>query len=71
MPLTRLYNPNLPLNELMATWPETIIVFKRHKMLCVGCLIGPFHTVSDACQVYGLSIDAFYEELAATLQISG
>lgn len=69
MPLKRLYNPDLSLEDLMATWPETIAVFKRHKMLCVGCLVAPFHTVTDACLEYELSIDAFYEELAATINL--
>jgi hybrid cluster-associated redox disulfide protein len=64
MPLSRLYNPDLSLDELLATWPETDVVFRRHKMLCVGCLIAPFHTVADACQEYELSLDAFYQELA-------
>ena len=68
MPLKRLYNPDLPLSELMADWPETVEVFFRHQMLCVGCLVAPFHTVTDACLEYGLNIDAFYAELTAALR---
>ncbi len=67
MPLRRFYNPDLPLSDLMKDWPETRSVFIRHQMLCVGCLVAPFHTVRDACLEYGLNIDAFYEELIATL----
>ena len=67
MPLRRLYDPDLPLEELMATWPETISVFQRHNMMCVGCLVAPFDTVADACREYGLGIDSFYEELKAAL----
>lgn len=63
----RLDDPDLPLEDLMSTWPETIAVFMRHKMLCVGCLIGPFHTVIDACAEYGLEVDAFYAELSASI----
>jgi len=68
MPLQRFYNPDTPLNELIADWPETVEVFFRHQMLCVGCLVAPFHTVTDACKEYGLEIDAFYAELTATLR---
>jgi hypothetical protein len=32
-------------------------------MLCVGCLISPFHTVSDACAEYHLDEEAFVAEL--------
>lgn len=65
-----LYDPDLSLEDLMATWPETIPVFMRHKMLCVGCLVSPFHTVMDACAEYRIDVDAFYAELAAALRAS-
>ena len=48
----RMDDPDLPLEDLMSRWPETIAVFLRHNMLCVGCLIGPFHTVIEACAEY-------------------
>ncbi len=59
----RLEDPDLSLDDLMATWPQTIPVFMRHKMLCVGCLVNPFHTVQDACAEYELDEAAFYAEL--------
>lgn len=63
----RLDDPDLSLEELMALWPETIPVFLRHKMLCVGCLVNPFHTVIDACAEYDLDVGDFVEELFASL----
>jgi hybrid cluster-associated redox disulfide protein len=61
-------DPDLALVDLMTLWPETIPVFVRHRMLCVGCLIGPFHTVTDACAEYHLDEKAF---LAEVLQAAG
>ena len=63
----KLDDPDLPLKDLMNEWPQTIPVFLHHKMLCVGCMANPFHTVMDACTEYGLDLDAFYKELAATV----
>ena len=63
-------DPDLPLGALVTLWPDTITVFMRHKMLCVGCLVNPFHTVIDACAEYGLDVDAFYAELAASIKPS-
>lgn len=60
-------DPDLSLNELMAEWPAVIPVFLRHHMLCVGCLVNPFHTVDDACAEYGLDRDAFEAELVAAI----
>jgi len=56
-------DPDLPLADLMGRWPATIPVFLRHRMLCVGCLISPFHTVTDACREHGVDEDAFMAEL--------
>ncbi|WP_323782772.1 DUF1858 domain-containing protein [Leisingera sp.] len=56
-------DPDLPLADLMMHWPDTIQVFLRHKMLCVGCLIGPFHTIADACAEYSLDECDFLAEL--------
>ena len=62
-------DPDLPLSELMTHWPQTIQVFLRHKMLCVGCMVGPFHTVMDACAEYHLDYDAFMDELTCAVSI--
>lgn len=59
----KLDDPDLPLSEMMSRWPQTIAVFNRHRMLCVGCLISPFHTIVDACAEYGLDEEVFVAEL--------
>ena len=56
-------DPDMFLSDLMTRWPQTIPVFVRHKMLCVGCLVNPFHTIVDACAEYDLDEDAFLAEL--------
>ncbi|MGA9410313.1 MAG: DUF1858 domain-containing protein [Roseobacter sp.] len=63
MPCPKLTDPDLALEDLMAEWPQTISVFLRHRMLCVGCMVSPFHTVTDACREYHLNEEAFYGEL--------
>ena len=56
-------DPDLSLDSLMTIWPATINVFLRHKMLCVGCMVNPFHTVIDACHEYHLNEAEFRTEL--------
>ena len=65
MAYLRVDDPEMPLADLMAAWPSTIEVFLRHRMLCVGCRVAPFHTVVDACAAYGLSPEMFLAELRA------
>jgi hybrid cluster-associated redox disulfide protein len=50
-------------DEIMTKFPQTISVFLRRRMSCVGCLMGPFHTVSDAAEEYDIGIDILLDEL--------
>ena len=56
-------DPELTLSQVMATWPRTIEVFLRHRMLCVGCVVTPFHTIADACAEYHLCEEEFRDQL--------
>lgn len=60
-------DPDMALDTLMTLWPETIAVFLRHKMLCVGCMVSRFHTVIDACREYNLDEWVFRAELQAAV----
>ena len=52
-------------DEVMRTRPETIHVFLKYSMGCIGCPIATFHTVEDACREHGVDCDAFMEALCA------
>jgi hybrid cluster-associated redox disulfide protein len=56
-------DPDMTVDEIMRRWPATIHVFIRHRMLCIGCPIGVFHTVADACEAHGIDEGAFFREL--------
>jgi hybrid cluster-associated redox disulfide protein len=50
-------------DEVMRLWPSTISIFVHHRMACVGCAIGPYHTIEEASAEYGLVVAAFVDEL--------
>jgi hybrid cluster-associated redox disulfide protein len=50
-------------DDVMSSAPETIRVFLAFRMGCVGCPIGCFHTVDDACREHGIDRDAFLRAL--------
>jgi hybrid cluster-associated redox disulfide protein len=50
----QMFDPDLSMDEIMRRWPATIPIIMKHGMLCVGCPIGPFHTISEACGAHGL-----------------
>ena len=61
-------DPDMSVDEIMRRWPATIRVMMRNGMLCIGCPIGVFHTVSDACAAHGLDEDSFVGELLEALR---
>ncbi len=65
MPRSPVDDPDLPVHDLMTAWPRTIPVFLRHRMLCVGCLVAPFHTVVDSCVEHRVDEAQFRAELRA------
>jgi hybrid cluster-associated redox disulfide protein len=63
-------DPDMPLCRMFALWPETATVFRLHGMVCFGCQIAPFHTVTDACGVYCRDEAAFRAELGAAVSMA-
>lgn len=63
----RALDPDMPVDEVMRQWPATISVMLKHRMLCVGCPIGPFHSVTEACRAHGLDEDAVVSELVEVI----
>ena len=54
--------------EVMERWPETIPIFFRYRMACVGCPIAPFETLADVAVAYGLDRECLVNELRQTIQ---
>lgn len=50
-------------DDVMRKWPSTIPVFLKYRMKCVGCPIGPFHTIQDACREHDVDCSAFVVDL--------
>lgn len=53
--------------EVMRRFPCAIAVFLHHGMHCVGCAVGPFHSVADAAHEYGLAAPRLLAELRAAV----
>lgn len=53
----------LSVEDVMQAWPETLRVFLRRRMACVGCAVAPFHTVAEVARIYGVPMEALLHEL--------
>jgi hybrid cluster-associated redox disulfide protein len=54
--------------EVLARWPQTIPVFIRHRMACVGCAMAPFETLAEVAAIYRLDLNCFLNELQQAVE---
>ena len=43
--------------------PQTIAIFARHGMQCVGCYISPFHTIADSAREHAMTLECILSDL--------
>lgn len=55
-------------DEIMRKWPATVAVMLSYRMLCVGCPIGTFHTVAEACREHRIDETSFILDLELAVQ---
>jgi len=55
---------DLPVDTVMRSWPSTTRAFLSFGMKCVGCPIGSFHTVEEACHEHNVDLGAFHAALS-------
>jgi hybrid cluster-associated redox disulfide protein len=53
--------------DVIERHPQTIIVFVRHRLQCVGCDISPFHTIADSAREHAVSIEPLLGDLNQVL----
>ncbi|HZQ09938.1 MAG TPA: DUF1858 domain-containing protein [Anaerolineae bacterium] len=51
--------------ELLDEYPETIPIFLKYRMACVGCDLNRFHTLADVIAIYNLDGARFLDEIQA------
>ena len=59
---------DMTIDAIMRRWPHTVAVLLKHRMLCVGCPVGPFHTITDACRAHEVDEPAFVAELETAIR---
>jgi hybrid cluster-associated redox disulfide protein len=60
---------DLLVEDVMRRRPSTIGVFLEFRMGCVGCPIGAFHSVEEACRAHGMDEMAVSSRLRAAVSV--
>jgi hybrid cluster-associated redox disulfide protein len=61
--------PELKVEDTLKRWPQTIPVFLKYRMACVGCSMSSFETISGAAEIYKLPLQTFIDELQQTITL--
>jgi hybrid cluster-associated redox disulfide protein len=62
---------NLPISDLLDRHPELITVINAKGMLCVGCLLAPFHNTHDAAREHDIDEKELEQDFAIAIENSG
>jgi hybrid cluster-associated redox disulfide protein len=55
--------------DILRDWPETIPVFLKRRLGCVGCEMSVFDTVADVARIYRFDAGTFLAELQAAVRL--
>ncbi len=54
---------DMTIEEVVTQYPETMIVFMRHGLHCVGCHVSAFENIEEGAQAHGINVDALVADL--------
>jgi hybrid cluster-associated redox disulfide protein len=57
----------MPIGEVVQTYPQTIEVFLKHGLMCFGCAIARFENVEQGAMAHGISVDKLMQDLNAAV----
>jgi len=54
---------DINIEEVVTQYPETMMVFMKHGLHCVGCHVSAFESIEDGAMAHGIDVDALVEDL--------
>ena len=61
---------DLTVSEVLDQWPQTVSVFQRMRLACVGCTMASFDTLEDVAHFYHLDLSQFLAALQEASVVS-
>ncbi len=54
---------NMPISDVVRKHPETIPVFMKHGLHCIGCAVAAFESIAEGAAAHGIEVDALMNDL--------
>ena len=49
--------------EVVQKYPDTVHVFMRHGLGCIGCALARFENIRQGAEAHGIDVDAMVKDL--------
>lgn len=54
---------DMTIGQVVSNWPDTIPVFLRHGLMCVGCAAARFENVEQGARAHGIDVEKLMSDL--------
>jgi len=54
---------DMTIEDVVTQYPESMMVFMKHGLHCVGCHVSAFESVEDGAKAHGINVDALVADL--------
>ncbi len=51
------------IEEVVTRYPESVMVFMKHGLHCVGCHVSAFESIEEGAMAHGIDVDALVADL--------
>ena len=67
MPETKI-TEDMNIREVIDKYPETVSVFAKYNMGCIGCIAASFESLKDIAAVHGTDVKSFVKDLNEAIE---
>lgn len=54
---------DMPIGTVVKAHPETVPVFFKHGLHCIGCHVAAYESIADGALVHGIDVNALMKDL--------
>ncbi|MCE8426390.1 MAG: DUF1858 domain-containing protein [Candidatus Methanoperedens sp.] len=58
----------MKIEEVVNQYPESMMVFMKHGLHCVGCHVSAFESIEEGASAHGINVDALIADLNKVAQ---
>ena len=59
---------DMNIKEVIDKYPETVNVFAKYNMGCIGCIAASFEKIKDIADVHGVDVKSFVNDLNSVVK---